>query len=91
MEKIDIHNIPTEPTIEILNPDGSVLISTNCMTTFDYIRAEIKDNALEGYKIRTEDGIEVEIDKHGRFFDKDDRLIRKIPGDTWMEMAERLL
>lgn len=91
MEKIDIHNIPAEPTIQILNPDGSVLISTNCMTTFDYIRAEIKDNALEGYKIRTEDGIEVEIDKHGRFFDKDDRLDGKLPGDTWMKMAERLL
>lgn len=91
MEKIDIHNIPAEPTIQILNPDGSVLISTNCTTTFDYIRAEIKDNALEGYKIRTEDGIEVEIDKHGRFFDKDDRLIGKIPGDIWMKVVERLL
>lgn len=53
MEKIDIHNIPAEPTIQILNPDGSVLISTNCTTTFDYIRTEIKDSALEGYNIMT--------------------------------------
>lgn len=75
MEKIDIHDMPAEPAIQVLNPDGSVLVSTDCTATFDCIRAEIKDNASEGHKIRTENGTEVEIDKPGRSFDKDDHIM----------------
>ena len=53
---IDLNNIPVEPTITILNPDGSELITTNNITTFFYIRSEIKKNSLKGYKVRTDDG-----------------------------------
>ena len=53
---IDLNNIPVEPTITILNPDGGELITTNNVTTFFYIRSEIKKNSLKGYKVRTDDG-----------------------------------
>ena len=53
---IDLNNIPVEPTITILNPDGSELITTNNVTTFFYIRSEVKKNCLKGYKVRTDDG-----------------------------------
>lgn len=53
---INLNAIPIEPTITILNPDGSELITTNNVTTFTYIRLEIKKNKLEGYKVRTDDG-----------------------------------
>lgn len=53
---IDLNDIPVEPTITILNPDGSELITTNNITTFFYIRSEIKKNSLKGYKVRTDDG-----------------------------------
>lgn len=53
---IDLNNIPIEPTITILNPDGSELITTNNVTTFTWIRLEIKKNSLKGYRVRTDDG-----------------------------------
>ena len=53
MNKINLENIPSEPTITILNPDGSELITTNNPTILQYIRIEIKRNKLSGYKIRT--------------------------------------
>lgn len=62
---IDINNIPAEPTITILNPDGSELITTNNVTTFSWIRLEIKKNSLEGYKVRTDDGMLYDIRSNG--------------------------
>lgn len=53
---INLNNIPIEPTITILNPDGSELITTNNVTTFTWIRLEIKKNSLKGYKVRTDNG-----------------------------------
>ena len=69
---IDLNNIPVEPTITILNPDGSELITTNNITTFFYIRLEIKKNKLKGYKVRTDDGELWDIKSDGRI-------------DTWPE------
>lgn len=71
---IDLNNIPVEPTITILNPDGSELITTNNITTFFYIRVEIKKNALIGYKIRTDDGSLYEIDSRGRISEWPDNM-----------------
>lgn len=63
---IDLNNIPVEPTITILNPDGSELITTNNITTFFYIRSEIKKNSLKGYKVRTDDGKIWDIKSDGK-------------------------
>lgn len=63
---INISNIPVEPTVTIINPDGSELITTNDITTFNYIRLEIKKNKLEGYKIRTATGCICNIKPSGK-------------------------
>lgn len=63
---IDLNNIHVEPTITILNPDGSELITTNNITTFFYIRSEIKKNSLKGYKVRTDDGELCDIKSDGK-------------------------
>lgn len=63
---IDLNNIPVEPTITILNPDGSELITTNNVTTFTWIRLEIKNNQLSGYKVRTNDGKLWDIRSNGK-------------------------
>jgi CO dehydrogenase/acetyl-CoA synthase gamma subunit (corrinoid Fe-S protein) len=63
---IDLNNIPVEPTVTILNPDGSELITTNNITTFFYIRSEIKKNSLKCYKVRTDDGELWDIKSDGR-------------------------
>lgn len=44
-----------EPEIEILNPDGHIIVKTNNELVFDWFRLQIKKNKLEGYKIRTKD------------------------------------
>ena len=63
---IDIINIPVEPAVTIINPDGSELITTNDITTFNYIRLEIKKNKLEGYKLRTATGCICNIKPNGK-------------------------
>lgn len=63
---IDLNNIPVEPTVTILNPDGSELITTNNVTTFTWIRLEIKNKKLSGYKVRTNDGELWEIRSNGK-------------------------
>jgi hypothetical protein len=63
---IDINNIPVEPTITIVDPNGNDVITTNNVTTFFYIRNEIKKNSLKGYKVRTDDGEFYDIKSDGR-------------------------
>lgn len=75
---IDLNNIPVEPTITIINPDGSELITTNNITTFFYIRSEIKKNSLKGYKVRTDDGNLHEIDRYGRISEWPDNMTSSV-------------
>lgn len=63
---IDINDIPTEPTITILNPDGSELITTNNPTALQYIRLQIRRQNLEGYKILTASGTTIVIRPNGK-------------------------
>lgn len=70
---INLSNIPVEPTITILNPDDSELITTNNVTTFTWFRLEIKKNKLKGYKVRTANGDVFDIDSNGRIYSEPDR------------------
>lgn len=70
---INLNNIPVEPTITILNPDGSELITTNNVTTFTWVRLEIKKNKLKGYKVRTANGDVFDIDSNGKIYSEPDR------------------
>lgn len=67
---ININNIPVEPTITILNPDGSELITTNNVTTFTWVRLEIKTNKLKGYKVRTANGDVFDIHSNGKIYNE---------------------
>lgn len=63
---IDISNIPVEPTVIILNPDGSELITTNNPTILQYIRLQIKQQGLRGYTILTRENRIIEIKSNGK-------------------------
>jgi len=63
---IDLNNIPVEPTITVLNPDGSELITTNNPTTLQYIRLQIKQQKLKGYTILTRENRVIEIKSNGK-------------------------
>ena len=69
---INFDNMPVEPTITIIDPNGKELITTNNVTTFTWIRLEIKKNKLKGYKVRTDDGELWDIRSNGKI-------------DTWSE------
>lgn len=70
MRTISLENIPVEPTVTILNPDGNELITTNSITTFTYIRLEIKKNKLKGYKVRAENGNTYNIRSNGQIYNE---------------------
>lgn len=63
---IDLNNIPIEPIITVLNPDGSELITTNNPTTLQYIRLQIKQQKLKGYTILTRENRVIEIKSNGK-------------------------
>ena len=63
---INIDNIPVEPSVTVINPDGSELITTNNPTTLQYIRLQIKRQSLEGYTILTESGTRIKILSNGK-------------------------
>ena len=63
---IKLSNIPVEPTVTVLNPDGSELITTNNVTALTWIRLEIKNNQLNGYKVRTDNGKLLDIKSNGK-------------------------
>jgi hypothetical protein len=63
---INLNNVPVEPTVTILNPDGSELVTTNDINTLFYVRVCVKRNKLSGYKIKTHTGYIVDIDTNGR-------------------------
>lgn len=87
---INLNNIPKEPYVDVLNPDGSVLIHTNDTLTLDWIRSEIKRQSLRGYKIKTRSGKIIEIDEYGRYRTGQTPAM-EIPGDMWMIVVENLL
>lgn len=89
---INLNNIPVEPTITILNPDGSELITTNNVTTFTYVRLEIKKNKLKGYKVRTANGDVFDIDSNGRIYSEPDRYWPDgLPGEVYDVLLGELI
>lgn len=95
MNTIDLNNIPVEPTVTVLNPDGSELITTNNITTFTYIRSEIKTKQLDGFKVRVEDGRIYNISKTGKIFvigvDGYPYWPDGLPGDVYDELLRKII
>jgi len=90
--KIDLSKIPTECYVDIIDPDGNVIIHTNNVVTFDWIRLEIKKNKLEGYTMRCENGKIYPIFSNGTlrslYNNPPEGLL---PGEKWMDIVEGLL
>lgn len=84
---IDINNIPVEPTITILNPDGTELITTNNPTTLQYIRLQIKQQKLEGYTILTVSGTRIKIFSNGKL----QYLTDGVPGTLFDRLTTELI
>ena len=79
---ININKIPVEPTVTILNPDGSELITTNNVTTFTWIRREIRYKCISGYKVKTANGDIFDIQPNGKIYDKNHHWPKGIIGDV---------
>lgn len=85
---IDLNNIPVEPTITILNPDGSELITTNNPTTLQYIRLQIKQQKLKGYRIRTFADRIIEIKSNGKL---EVWPGNEVPGEIFDQLTLKLI
>lgn len=81
---INFDNLPVEPTVTLIAPDGKDLITTNNPIAILFARVEIYHHKWTGYKIRTASGFICEIDHCGRISDWPQG---DIPGDV----AESLL
>lgn len=88
---INLSNIPTEPTVTIINPDGSELITTNNITTFTWIRLEIKKNSLTGYKVRAENGNIYVIHSDGKIYNEDYHWPDGITGNVYDRLLINLI
>ncbi len=85
---IDLNNVPVEPTITILNPDGSELITTNNPTTLQYIRLQIKEQNLKGYKILTREDRVIEIKSNGKL---EVWPVDEVPGEIFDKLTFKLI
>lgn len=88
---IDINSIPVEPTITVLNPDGSELITTNNVTAFTWIRLEIKKNKLKGYKVKTANGVIFDIHSNGKIYDENYHWPDGMTGDIFDSLLDELI
>ena len=67
MAAIDFSKVPVEPTIDIIDSDGNVVVTTNSDIVFLYARVQIKHLHLEGWKVRCHnDGYVADICSDGR-------------------------
>lgn len=79
-----------EPEIEILNPDGHIIVKTNNELVFDWFRLQIRKKKLEGYKIRTEDNEIYPIFPDGSY-NTVYKTLDEYPGSKHMKIVMDLL
>lgn len=88
---INTNNIPIEPIVTILNPDGSELITTNNVTAFTWVRLEIKKNNLKGYKVKTANGDIFDIQSNGKIYDEDYQWPNGLTGNVYDKLLVELI
>lgn len=86
--KIDFDNLPVEPTVTLITPDGNDLVTTNNPIVILFARLEIKRHNWEGYKIRTASGYTCCINTDGKIIGWPDG---EIPGDVYGDLLMKLL
>lgn len=62
--KIDMSQCPVEKCVKIFEPDGKLLVETNDIITYTWVRTQIKEKKLYGYYIEFED-MKINIDARG--------------------------
>jgi hypothetical protein len=62
--KIDMSQCPVEKPVKIFDPDGKLLVETNDIVTYTWVRTQIKEKKLYGYYIEFE-GMKIHIDARG--------------------------
>lgn len=85
---INFDNLPVEPTVTLITPEGKDLITTNNPIAILFARLEIKHNKWTGYKIRTALGVICEINSMGKIKDYPDG---DIPGDVYGDLLTELI
>lgn len=65
MTAIDFSKVPVEPTVDIIDNHGNVIVTTNNPIVLTYARVEIRHLKLEGWKVRTMSGLVINISVHG--------------------------
>lgn len=88
---INFDNLPVEPTITIIDPNGKELITTNNITTFTWIRLEIKKNKLKGYKVKTANCDIFDIKSNGKIYDEDYHWPDGITGNVYDKLLVELI
>jgi len=89
MDKIDFSKTPVEPTIDIIDNHGNVVVTTNSDIVFLYARVQIKHLHLDGWKVRCHsNGLIVEIDSFGRIKSCENG---SFPGDEAEKLMAELL
>ena len=87
--KIDLTNLPEEPFVDVLDPEDNVIWSGNNPLHLDYIRLQIKNNKLTGYKIRAKSGNIYKINEYGKYAEPME--LSEIPGDLGVKQAIELI
>ena len=89
MATIDLSKVPVEPTIDIIDSEGNVVVTTNSDIVFLYARVQIKHLHLEGWKVRCHNnGYVANITKEGKVFFWDRG---NFPGDEAEKLLRELL
>jgi hypothetical protein len=85
---INFDNLPVEPTVTLITPEGKDLITTNNPIAILFARLEIKHHKWTGYKIRTAHGVICEINSNGKIKDYPDG---DIPCDVYGDLLTELI
>lgn len=88
MLKLDAVHIPSEPTVDVYDPDGFFLCRTDDPIRFMRIRLGIKKLGLKGYTVKTGSGDVHEIAANGKVVDYPDG---ELPGDIYGSILQELV
>ena len=88
MVEINFENLPVEPTVTLVSPDDTDLITTNNPIAILFARLEIKHHKWSGYQIRTSKGFLIDIRPNGKLSTWPEG---ELPGDVFDKLTQELI
>lgn len=86
---IDLGKIPNEPTVDIIDSEGNIVLTTDSDIAFLYVRKRIKDLKLKGWRVRCHsNGFETVIYSDGKIKDWEKG---NFPGDSAFLLLKELV